>query len=53
MPARSVALLAWFGVAQALDNGLALRPPRAWRSWNGTMDNQNVSFVNPPVPWMQ
>ena len=42
---QALVLQSCFGGTQALDNGLALRPPRSWRSWNAFHENFNQSTI--------
>merc|ERR1719506_2674094 len=42
---KSISAFAILGLAQANDNGLALTPPRGWRSWNLYGNNVNQTLI--------
>ena len=39
----------WATTAVAIDNGLALRPPRGWRSWDAFLSDVNQSKMEQAV----
>jgi len=45
LAASSVAALALFDAATAIDNGLGITPPRGWRSWNQFDTGVNQSIM--------
>lgn len=42
---RNAAVVAFASIASALDNGLAIRPPMGWRSWNLYGSNVNQELM--------